>query len=583
MSDNIVPGQLAPTILGPVETTSDSSVRSSPTTTTTIRSLPTQSSTTSVVAGKEQPAAGRDEGPSRPVTPKPAYTWPTMAKEDSEKQSLDDQLAKDKVYIKKTPANCLPGPTFVSQALGTKEVSAIPVAPSSRPESSVKEEFQKMYRREARFMTQRLKAREIQRMCHITPSNDTEFSEYWEQSLLPQVVHILESNIQGAYHINVRKGHGPHERVIDVTTKDNCARVYSEQLKAAKDMVLPEDLSSKTQFDFRDGERVYCIGELNVHAPLLPDDATTTVANPHYYGDNPVMGDSVGTTSNDGGSATLGPLLEIDRRFYRLVNWHLFDDDKINGIRQCNSPTPPSLDLVHPSPDDLESSSSGRQLVEIGKTVAFSGLMYKTSRPISPPGALANPRVTTDWDLCETKESGVTNQIRHVMTGEWSKPLETGITEIAPMPKVGDVVYSAGRSSGYTLGRICQRGYSKNNDGSIVRDWAVSSVEDEDGAWLEGMGIQGDSGAGIMNLMTNQLVGQLWGRNHHQMYHEKPAMTYFTAISDVFDDIQERWPGGQCSRPKLPGETQGGTVDGRWLDEDYTKQITHSILAYGIC
>ncbi|KAK8136217.1 hypothetical protein PG984_004157 [Apiospora sp. TS-2023a] len=523
-------GQLARTMSGPDETISGSSARSSSTRNTPTPSQSTQSSRTSVVVDKQQPVAEYEEGQSRPITPKPAYTWPMMSKEDSGKHALDAQLAKDKVYIKTTPANCLPGPTFGSQALGTKEGSAAPVTPSSGPESLAKEEFQKIYQREARAMTRRLKAREIQRMCHVTPSNDTEFSEYWEQSLLPQVVHILESNIQGAYHINVRKGHGPNERVIDVTTKENCARVYSEQLKAAKNRVLPEDLSSKTQFDFRDGERVYCIGEINVHAPLLPDVATTPVANPHYYGDNPVMGDSVGTTSNDGGSATLGPVLEIDRRFYRLVNWHLFDDDKIDGIRQCNSPTPPSLDFVHPSPDDLLSYSSGRRLVEIGKTVAYSGLMYKTSRPISPPEALANPRVTTDWALCETKESGIANRIRHVMTGEWSRPLETGITEIAPMPKVGDVVYSAGRSSGYTLGRICQRGYSKNKDGSIVRDWAVSSIEDEDGAWLEGMGIQGDSGAGIMNLITNELVGQLWGRNHYKKCHEKPAVTYFTAI-----------------------------------------------------
>lgn len=67
-------------------------------------------------------------------------------------------------------------------------------------------------------MNQRLRAREIQRMCNPTPSDDAKFNEYWEKELLPKVVEILEENVPGAYHINVRMVNGSDERIIDLLT-----------------------------------------------------------------------------------------------------------------------------------------------------------------------------------------------------------------------------------------------------------------------------------------------------------------------------------------------------------------------------
>ncbi|KAK8038249.1 hypothetical protein PG994_015016 [Apiospora phragmitis] len=271
------------------------------------------------------------------------------------------------------------------------------------------------------------------------------------------------------------------------------------------------------------------------------------------------MGDSAGSHPPTG-TATLGPVLEIDKKFYRLVNWHMFDDDsnEPGSYQQWDRNEPPKLDLVHPSPADLEDFSFGEHAVHLGEIVAYSGLMYKTTRPMTPSDAVAsmipsNPRITTDWALSETEGHAIPNKVRHAIEGERSDCFLPVITQTTPV-KPGDMAYSTGRTSGYTLGQVCKRGYSRNEDGSVSRDWTISSLHIQDNAWSDGMGIMGDSGAGIVNFCTHKLIGQLWGRNHYEEDPDKPAMTYFTSMSDIFDDIQERWPGGPCPRPTLPGE-----------------------------
>ncbi|KAK7966806.1 uncharacterized protein PG986_001083 [Apiospora aurea] len=169
---------------------------------------------------------------------------------------------------------------------------------------------------------------------------------------------------------------------------------------------------------------------------------------------------------------------------------------------------PEELDLVHPSPSDLQIYSPDKQHVEMGNLVAFSGHMYKTYRPATSSDAGTSPlsrrsQVTTDWALFETKGPGLLNRIRHIMDGQRSDPAEPAITGTASEVKIGDV---------------------------------------------------GDSGAGIVDCVTNKLIGQLWGRNHYDEDPKEPAITYFTTMSDIYNDIQVRWPDGQCPRPRLPGE-----------------------------
>ncbi|KAK8034308.1 hypothetical protein PG993_009303 [Apiospora rasikravindrae] len=370
-------------------------------------------------------------------------------------------------------------------------------------------------------------------------------------------------------------------------TLGNCAKKYSDVLEAAKNELLPEEFSSKTHFDFRSGKRAYCFDDTDSQASSQASySAQCLVGNPHHY-EVPVMGDSAGTRSNDG-SATLGPLLQIGEKFYRLVNWHMFDDGREGRFRRWNMKSPPDkLDLVHPSPSDLELYSRGKQHVEIGNLVAFSGHMYKTHRPATLSDAVTNPlarssQVTTDWALFETKGPGLLNRIRHIVDGDKSDTAEPPITGTASEVEIGDVVCSTGRSSGHSFGTVCKRGLLKNEDGTFLRNWAISSDFALDDSWHDGMGIMGDSGAGVVNYLTNELIGQLWGRNHYDDDPKEPAITYFTTMLDIYNDIQARWPGDHCPRPKLPGEvsstdevrdtpvTNAGDIDDMLIAEGHT-------------
>ncbi|KAK6855945.1 hypothetical protein PG995_008096 [Apiospora arundinis] len=404
-------------IIDPDEPNSVPSSRNSNERGTPISSKSTQSPASSVTEGTVPytfQTAEPEEGPSRPITPRPTFTWPMMSKEYGNKQALNIQVALARPLTE--PRNGYPSPE-------SEEDSTTPIAPSPVPEVKV--------------MTPKLRghrAGDIRRKPNSTSSNEARFIDCWENKLLPNVVKILDDNIHGAYSINVRRGLEPNQRVIDLMTQGNCAKKHSEKLEDAKSEHLPEEFRTKTLFDFRSGKRGYCVDDTGSEASWQSHSSTRSLVGNRRRYSIPVMGDSVGTHSTDN-TATLGPLLEIGKRLYRLVNWHLFDDDRGGRFHEWdNLEPPPGLEIVHPSPSDLAQYSSRNSLTLVGKVVAYSGLMYKTTRVITLGGTANSSteigRTTTDWALCETTEKRVPNKVRHVIAGEESDCFHPDITQI---------------------------------------------------------------------------------------------------------------------------------------------------------
>ncbi|KAK8034309.1 hypothetical protein PG993_009304 [Apiospora rasikravindrae] len=177
MSDNTAPETPVPTMLKPDEPISDLSAQSPCVKDTPVRCGSTQDTVSPVKKDKEPQPAGGEDGPSRPITPKPASTWPKTSKEDAENQVSETQLAKDKVLISArtmSPAQ----DKHDSNPLEAEEGSLIPIAPSHESKSLTKEETQRAYQREIKAMTRSLKVREIQRMLNSTPSNEAKFTEF---------------------------------------------------------------------------------------------------------------------------------------------------------------------------------------------------------------------------------------------------------------------------------------------------------------------------------------------------------------------------------------------------------------------
>jgi hypothetical protein len=104
------------------------------------------------------------------------------------------------------------------------------------------------------------------------------------------------------------------------------------------------------------------------------------------------------------------------------------------------------------------------------------------------------------------------------------------------------LVYSMGRSSGVQIGRVRKemsfvKGAWSDTESTKTYEWTVdwtgeSQTKEE---WnLGGLGIEGDSGAGVIDMESNSLCVQVWGTQGVQ------RVAYITAWDEIIDDIEEK-------------------------------------------
>jgi hypothetical protein len=100
----------------------------------------------------------------------------------------------------------------------------------------------------------------------------------------------------------------------------------------------------------------------------------------------------------------------------------------------------------------------------------------------------------------------------------------------------GALVVSVGRTSGYQTGKISTTLSSIFHEEYITQEWCVikreeNSVEE----WVEGgIGVEGDSGALIVDETTKEIYGMLWGRTGDGA----ATATIFTPLREIFEDIE---------------------------------------------
>ncbi|KAI1407992.1 hypothetical protein F5Y13DRAFT_115865 [Hypoxylon sp. FL1857] len=407
-----------------------------------------------------------------------------------------------------------------------------------------------------------------------------QFVKIWELDLLPKIEDVLDSNVKGEYSINVRRGDEAGHRIIEIMTAEEVSEQLQNLLKCSKDEYLKGDIGQNTSMQFRLGTVEFLADEVPTRRSTQSEDNWDEPLNTRRY-TNPLMGDSVGPNQAEGGSATIGPLLHIAQKFYHILNWHIFDDKGAN--RLWNASKPPALDAYHPS-----LAEPGEQSFSIGKTAAYSGPMHNTARvsgSIQKARSLAlgkdvkETKTVTDWVLVETATGHQVNKIRKATATTQSRcnSFSESIISIAD-PKFGSsrLVYSTGRTSGYSFGQMSEvLGESRLWNGTKTRNWSIESTDAQvpDEAWNHGgMGIPGDSGAPVIDKETNCLLGQIWGRNKYKTNpHDRP-LTYFTAMSDIYDDIRERMP--ELGTPRLPTNMPLAADVGRSTSPAPTTPIT---------
>ncbi|KAI0418813.1 hypothetical protein F5X98DRAFT_385444 [Xylaria grammica] len=386
-------------------------------------------------------------------------------------------------------------------------------------------------------------------------STDTQaskrFVEIWEARLLPRIEEVLDANIRGEYTVNVSRGPGPGNRTVVIMTEAPVTDAVEQRLREAKAEILPHDLDATTALVFRQGSVEFladpgaALSRVSSHDS---EDSCTSPVNTHWSPD-PAIGDSVGWETE---AATLGPLLQINQRFYRLVCWHLFDDRATGGTNyRWKLPNPPpGLSTYRPSPRD------SRDWNHAGDVVAYSGPMYATSRRSE---SIQNGDVVTDWALIESTEAIERTPQPNIVRRNVPTSTHTYDVQVTRDEDPASYrqafrdkpwVYSVGRTSGYTTGQLgLTHGTHKLRSGKKTKNWTVENLSPGDAVaareWTRaGMGVPGDSGAGVFGFWDDALLGQVWGRNAYTKQHTEPRLTFFAALADVRADILAKMPGG---------------------------------------
>ena len=294
----------------------------------------------------------------------------------------------------------------------------------------------------------------------------------------------------------------------------------------------------------------------------IPDDVCAA-RNPFFFR-SPCMGDSIGITGNgsfDDSTATLGPCLNVGGGYYWLANFHPF----LEAYQHVGS-----VEVEHPSHQDRtrciqegHDAMSEEKGFRLGNLEVTSGLTLNTTRishdPFWEEMDMDQPLIITDWALIGSRVSHA-NMLRRFPSGTQPLPREELVKSTASIVP-GSTVLSSGRTSGYQRGQICDIpayvSRAENGTQKATREWYIEEPwnQDDEEAWIRGgIGVQGDSGAAVVDASNHGLLGLLWGRNRY--WGPGPRQTFFTPIADVFDDIQEKC--GQQARPYLPQDRDEG-------------------------
>ncbi|GJD00020.1 zinc finger protein 585a [Colletotrichum higginsianum] len=389
-------------------------------------------------------------------------------------------------------------------------------------------------------------------LCRMV--ENASFPLVWEHGVLPFLVEFIPKWCGPNHVVSVTRGKTPGSRRVCIMTKQKPSRIRRIIIAAHVRDLLPENHRSTITFAFVTGavDRMVWARGLSKEMP----DEVCMARNPYYF-KNPCMGDSIGIHGTDDfkeSTSTLGPCLLVGGGSYWLANFHPFVDAYQHRA---------SVRVEHPSPSDRASCIDERHDTmpdtdfALGSLTATSGIDLKTTRISHDPYweelDKEAPLIVTDWILIASKTRQA-NILRRFPSDTMPLLKEVPVKMMSVVTP-GATVVSTGRTSGQQRGQICEIpayvSAEENGTGKATREWFVEEPYpfDDEESWIRGgIGVEGDSGAAIVDADTNALVGQLWGRNKY--FGAGPRLTFFTPIGDLFDDIQEKC--GQQARPQLP-------------------------------
>ncbi|KAF4465091.1 dna polymerase epsilon subunit 1 [Fusarium albosuccineum] len=384
----------------------------------------------------------------------------------------------------------------------------------------------------------------------------TSFPLVFEHAILPFLSEYLPKWIGPRHVVTVTRGKGPKTKRICIMTPQAMSRPRKIIIASHVQDLIPTNFSNLVTFVFTRGEINRTVTWARGLSKDHKDDICTA-RNPYFFRD-PCMGDSIGIKGNDSledSTATLGPCLTVGGGSYWLGNFHPFME-AYHHLSQVQVEHPSFQDRKRCVSEGHDALAQGVNF-RLGSLEVTSGLNLKTTRlshdPYWEECDLDKPLVVTDWALISAGSSQA-NMLRRFPSDTQPQVREPVVTSAAPIVPEASVL-SSGRTSGYQRGQIGEiPAYvsgEENGTQKATREWFIEEPfpQDNEEDWIRGgIGVNGDSGAAVVDAQTHGLVGQVWGRNHY--WGPGQRVTYFTPIADIFDDIQEKC--GQQRRPQLP-------------------------------
>jgi hypothetical protein len=383
----------------------------------------------------------------------------------------------------------------------------------------------------------------------------TEFVFAWERSILPFLVELVPRFLGRGFAINItRDPRKKSAQTICFTSRIKPTRTRRMIIARHVLDLVPDSFYDNTSFQFCHGKVEFL--QRGTDEKHLDD--VCDAKNPYFYL-LPMMGDSIGPSIEEC-AATLGPCLKFDDQCFWLANLHVF-------LKQLKSQAANAQKILVLHPGLLDKGACGHSIVKrknnvkFGALHAYSGDNLTTTRPSSHPFWHMFPEstphdVVTDWVLIddlghtEEKASGAQEPLLNTLRipGAGSGDPHVTVTKLSPvLPEAK--VHTTGRTSGHQYGQICEIPAYLDADVTrkttkATREWYVeqpSWITDSEESWIEaGIGVPGDSGAPVIDSDNNSLYGQIWGRNKY--WGPGPRVAYFTPMSDISDDIQEKCP-----------------------------------------
>ena len=337
--------------------------------------------------------------------------------------------------------------------------------------------------------------------------------------------------------------HQDDERIVEIVTDESISYEAQTELKESLSELLPPGFRTLTTLTFERG-KIMRAGDVS--------DNECQPRNPYQYA-SLEMGDSIGSKSSDA-IATAGPQIQLGDEGYWIHCYHFLDDHYKSQkyIKYKKEPL-----VTHPARHDLKQfcqHHSGLVNEKVTGQILFhsGGLSATRMRKNGPLGLV-------DYAVCDQSDSSEPRPNVLRMVNKENKFITT-TCEIRPE----GLVYSVGRSSGVQIGRVRKEmsfveGIWSKTESTATFEWTVEwtgedHTKDE---WnVGGMGIEGDSGAGVIDMKSNSLCGQIWGTRGNSQ-----RVAYVTAWNEIVDDIEDKYEQkyGQSLRATLPQLAQNSS------------------------